>query len=713
MLKWLGILFICSIGSAKAQPLPVEKTIQSAFGAVPGEAEKDTGWLNTVNRIAFQYAERDPDSALLLLNKYLPTFKQIGYLKGEAEALKIYGNLYQNKGNVKLSNEYYQKALEKARISADEMLIASVLNNIGISHMNRGEYAEALDQYGEALKISEKRKNSFVESSTLNNIGTLYFFMGKYAESELHFKRMLQISKEHNLRESEILAYNNLADVKVEQKAISEALDYVQKAYQMASSSLNTKMTEATARTLGRLYASIDSNQLAFKYYSQSFAISGEKGYQLPLTQTMIGLARLYIKQNKPDSALALAQNALNNGAAMGQVVQQRDAHELLSLLYEKQGRAMEALQQYKSYKFFSDSLNNLSSERAAANLEAERELAKRELKFQKVTNTQRWVIFSAIAGLVTLGIIVFLVTRHRNRLNLTNQQLNASNRGMELNKKQLEETVEQLKTAQTQLIHAEKMASLGELTAGIAHELKNPLNFIHNFSEVSMELLEEWKEIDMGEQNEDSKSYKEALITDIASNLDKINQHSKRADGVIQGMLQHSRKAGINKELTDVKNLLQQTLNLSFQGFKSAQKDFDASVEFNASPDIQKIAIIPQDISRVVLNLLNNAFFAVYNKWKNQIGTNYIPKVEVAVYQQKEWVYILVKDNGMGMAEEIKAKVFQPFFTTKPTGQGTGLGLSISYDIVTKGHNGTISVFSEAGTFTEFKIGLPIGSNV
>ncbi|MCU0376465.1 MAG: ATP-binding protein [Chitinophagaceae bacterium] len=536
--------------------------------------------------------------------------------------------------------------------------------------------------------------------------------MGKYPESELHFKRMLQIAKENKLIGREILAYNNLADVKVEQKAISEALEYVQKAYEMATDSTYTEMIEATARTLGRLYASIDSNQLAYKYYSQSLAISGKKGYQLPLTQTMIGLARLYIKQNKPDSALALAHNALNNGAAMGQVVLQRDAHELLSILYENEGNSKEALEQYKAFKFFSDSLNNLGSERAAANLEAERELAKRELKFQKITNTQRWVIFSAIAGLITLGVIVLLVTRHRNRLNLANQQLNASNKVMETQKQQLEDTVEQLKNTQTQLIHAEKMASLGELTAGIAHELKNPLNFIHNFSEVSLELLEEWKELDNSSNQEAAIVDKAAILNDVADNLAKINQHSKRADSVIQGMLQHSRKASINKEFTDIKALIEQTINLGFQGFKSVQKDFDASVEFSASPDLQKIAIIPQEIGRVVLNLLNNAFFAVYNKWKNQTGTTYIPKVEVAVYQQKEWVYILVKDNGMGMAEEIKAKVFQPFFTTKPTGQGTGLGLSISYDIITKGHNGTISVSSEAGAFTEFKIRLPIGSN-
>ena len=709
MFKWLCILFICSSSLAVGQNHPADKTIQMAFEAVPGEAEKDTGWLNMVNRIAFQYAERHPDSALLLLNKYYPTFKQIGYLKGEAEALKIYGNLFQNKGNINLSNEYYQKALEKARLSADEMLVASVLNNIGISHMNHGEYAEALDQYGEALKMSEKQKNRFLESSTLNNIGTLYFFMGKYAESELHFKKMLQIAQENKLVESEILAYNNLADVKVEQKAISEALEYVQKAYQMASSSLNTKMTEATARTLGRLYASIDSNQLAFKYYSQSFAISGEKGYQLPLTQTLIGLARLYIKQNKPDSALALAQNALNNGAAMGQVVQQRDAHELLSLLYEKQGKATEALQQYKSFKFFSDSLNNLSSEKAAANLEAERELAIRELKFQKINNTQRWVIFSAIAGLVTLGIIVLLVNRHRNRLNLANQQLNASNKLMETQKQQLEETLEQLKNAQTQLIHAEKMASLGELTAGIAHELKNPLNFIHNFSEVSMEMLEEWREIDMGDQNEDSKSYKEALMTDIASNLNKINQHSKRADGVIQGMLQHSRKAGSRKEPTDIKVLIQQSIDLGFQGYKSAQKDFAAEVEFAATGSIEPVSIIPQDIGRVILNLLNNAFFAVYTKSKALAETDYVPSVKISVKQQNQQVFISIKDNGMGIPEDIKARIFQPFFTTKPTGQGTGLGLSISYDIVTKGHNGAISVKSEAGKYTEFLLELPV----
>lgn len=273
----------------------------------------------------------------------------------------------------------------------------------------------------------------------------------------------------------------------------------------------------------------------------------------------------------------------------------------------------------------------------------------------------------------------------------------------LELAKKQVEETLTDLQLAQKQLIQSEKMASLGELTAGIAHEIQNPLNFVNNFSEVSMELLEELRQ-ELVQGNLDTV---QELMDDIIQNLDKINHHGKRADGIVKGMLQHSRTNSGQKELVDINVLCDEYLRLSYHGLRAKDKRFNAKFETDFDESIPKIHIVPQEMGRVILNLINNAFYAV-NKMQQQINSEYIPTVKIATSKNINQLSISISDNGLGIPEQIKDKIFQPFFTTKPTGEGTGLGLSLSYDIV-KAHGGDLSVLSEVGKGTIFTIIIPI----
>lgn len=276
----------------------------------------------------------------------------------------------------------------------------------------------------------------------------------------------------------------------------------------------------------------------------------------------------------------------------------------------------------------------------------------------------------------------------------------------------ELNQSMHDLKATQSQLVQSEKMASLGELTAGIAHEIQNPLNFVNNFSDVSIELLDEMEaEISKGELEE-----AKAISSDIKQNLEKINQHGKRAAAIVKGMLQHSRSSSGTKEPTDLNALCDEYLRLSYHGLRAKDKTFNASIKTDFEQNLQKINIIPQDIGRVVLNLLTNAFYAVNEKKQSasaplQTGEateNYEPTVSIATKKTGNQVEIRVNDNGNGMPQGIVEKIFQPFFTTKPTGKGTGLGLSLSYDIVTQGHNGQLKVETKEGEGTTFIISLP-----
>jgi signal transduction histidine kinase len=325
------------------------------------------------------------------------------------------------------------------------------------------------------------------------------------------------------------------------------------------------------------------------------------------------------------------------------------------------------------------------------------------EAKAKEEVYQNQLKLYVLLTGLGLLSIIAFILYRNNRQKQKANQVLEA--------------TLSNLKSTQSQLVQSEKMASLGELTAGIAHEIQNPLNFVNNFSEVNTELADELEqEIEKGNYL-DAK----ALAKYIKDNEQKINHHGKRADAIVKGMLQHSRSSSGVKEPTDINALCDEYLRLSYHGLRAKNKSFNAKFETDFDSSIPKINVVPQDIGRVVLNLINNAFYAVSERQKAE-GSMYEPTVIVSTHYSLSSgegrpartelhagggeVRIKVKDNGNGIPDSIKEKIFQPFFTTKPTGQGTGLGLSLSYDIV-KAHGGVLRVETEECKGTTFIIQL------
>jgi signal transduction histidine kinase len=274
----------------------------------------------------------------------------------------------------------------------------------------------------------------------------------------------------------------------------------------------------------------------------------------------------------------------------------------------------------------------------------------------------------------------------------------------------QLNKTLDDLKATQQQLITQEKLASLGALTAGIAHEIKNPLNFVNNFADLSVELVEELRE-DLGKQKEklgasDFEELEE-ILSSLEQNAKKINEHGKRADSIVHSMLQHSRGKTGERQETDINAMLEEDLNLAYHGMRARDSSFNVTMETDFDANVGKLSIIPQDVSRVFLNILTNSFYEVHRK-RRETGEKFSPQVSVCSKKKTNLIEVRIRDNGDGIPESIRDKLFNPFFTTKPSGQGTGLGLSLSYDIIAKEHHGDITFESKDGEYTEFIITLP-----
>lgn len=666
----------------------------------------DTNYVIAVNQLAFLYADSYPDSALNLLQGQAERCIKSGDLLGATETYKIMGNAWQTKGNFEKSLEYYNRAFELAAKNDLQTAIPAILNNIGLVRINQGNYPEALKVLYQTLTAAKVVNDKYVSGSALNNIATVDFYLGKMNEADSAYKGSLQIALEMNDTIRIINAYNNIGEVNMEQDKSTDALGNFEKAYRIAQLKNSPEMLALITNNLANTYFRKDNYMQAITQYENALRISKQNDYGLEATKSLIGLANVQYKQGKLKDALANGLQGINRAQQMGQTQLLRDANKIVSAIYEKSGDGMDALKHFKMFMFFSDSLNNLATVRAAANEKANYRIKQKELEFEKSSIQQRWLMFSALAALLSLGIILFIIAHNKRRLKINNIDLQHKNEIINTQKQKVEETLSTLKSTQAQLIQSEKMASLGVLTSGIAHEIQNPLNFVNNFSELSNELMDEMKE-ELGKGNyEDAQE----IANDVKQNLEKINHHGKRADAIVKGMLQHSRTGIGAKEPTDINALCNEFLKLSYNGFLAKNHTVNQVTAISTNTDfdnsIGKLNVIPQEIGRVLLNLFNNAFFAVNEKLKTR-EENYSPSVSIKTIKNFNKIQIKITDNGCGIPEKIIGKIFQPFFTTKLTGEGTGLGLSLSYDII-KAHEGDLEVESREGDGSVFIISLP-----
>jgi two-component system NtrC family sensor kinase len=664
----------------------------------------DTAYVNTLNDLAYIYSYSYPDSAIALLAGNAERSHSAGYFKGETNTFIILGDAFQTKGIYKQALGYYEKALLLAQKNSPRDVLPLVLNRIGMIHLNQGNYAEALSKFYESLKTAEASDNKALIGATLNNIAIVHFHQGNFVEAENDYQKKLKVAEAMLDTSSMSLAYNGIGEANLQMKDNVKALHNLSIANKLALQINDQEMLLTTSLSLAEIYYATDSLQKAVYLFNNALALSKQKDNGTHICNALIGLAKAYNRQGMLKDALADGLEALQRAEKMGQVQLIRDASEIVSSIYEGMGDGIKAIAYYRIYKTNSDSLNSLASQRAVAIEKTSYEFSKKEIAFQRKTLQQQWLIFSALAALFSLAIILWVISRSRNRLNHTYKDLQHKNEVIAAQKLTAEETLSKLKAAQSQLIQSEKMASLGELTAGIAHEIQNPLNFVNNFSEVSAELVDEMNE----EINKGNIQEAKEIAGDLKQNLEKINHHGKRAGDIVKGMLQHSRSnSNATIEPTDINKLADEYLRLAYHGLRAKDKSFNVALKTDFDECIGNINIIPQDIGRVILNLITNAFYAVDEKKRSGIE-NYEPTVSISTKKMHGKVEIKVADNGNGIPRNIIDKIFQPFFTTKPSGQGTGLGLSLSYDIV-KAHGGELKVETKDGEGSGFIVSIPV----
>jgi signal transduction histidine kinase len=665
---------------------------------------KDTVLL-LKNELIFGLTEKDYDPAINYSLKVFEEFKNYvsPYKNQQLYLLLVYLRIpYRNSARITEGIEFYNKAVQFFIARKDSFLVSisyyvleGLYYNVGLLEQSVYSGKKSLQFIGEYKNFKDdllfgRRFNSRLRYLiTTTSLAEKLSQLGKMNEALKFSYEALRWGKEYNISPANVaVIYRDLINTYVLSNQIDSASKYVSLA---TPDSLQTNLQDysnivTTRQAKARYFTTLGKYEIADSIIRSCYPVI-EK-FSIP-TFSFSGIifpwyyhAIIKVKQNKPAEALSILEKGIPK------VVHSRQASLLMLKLKAELCSQLklyaEAVTSYEAYNRLMEQIKNDQQKVGNLSFETEQQIAENNYAIERLQSENKLnslqLKFIIIVAILMIAIAVIAYIRY----------------------KQQQRLLIQLKNTQGQLIQAEKMASLGELTAGIAHEIQNPLNFVNNFSEVSNELIDEMKtELDKGE----IIAAKE-IAEDVKQNLEKIAHHGKRADSIVKGMLQHSRSSTGQKELTDINALCDEYLRLAYHGLRAKDKSFNANFEMNADAAIPQLKLVQQDIGRVVLNLISNAFYAV-NERKKGASADYIPLVTVSTRSEKNGVAIIVEDNGAGIPKSVQQKIFQPFFTTKPAGQGTGLGLSLSYDII-KAHGGSIHMESKEGEGTRFFIYLP-----
>lgn len=676
---------------------------QNVLKAAPDDTVKVQAFIE----LSANVLKTDANEALVYAQSALSLAEKLNFKRGQAYALKSIGMAWYFQGNYIESMLYWQQSLAIFQKIDDKLGVANMLNNLGAINFNQGGDEKALNYYLESLRVSENIGDKLRIVTALLNIGAVYANKANTHDLALkYYLRALPISEEIGDPEAIGTLEVNIGELYLAGEKQDEALVYFEKALTALKKTENGNVPYVLYN-IGRAYTLLKDFQQAIHYQQEALALAEQMNRKKEEAQALLGLAEAYHQNGQLEQAIASLLRARRIADEIGANYELKEAYGNLADLYSQRADYKNAYNNQVLYTAIKDTLYNADMDKQIQAMSLRFDLDKKQgeidllekdkqQKIQESRNQKLW-IFSISGAFFSALLVVFILYRN-------NQHKQKSNALLRKQKEELQATLEKLRATQTQLIQAEKMASLGELTAGIAHEIQNPLNFVNNFSEVSGELIEELNtELEKGDMEE-----VRYLADMLKQNMEKINFHGKRADGIVKGMLQHSRSSSGSKEPTDINALADEYLRLSYHGLRAKDKSFNSAMKTDYDPDLSKINVIRQDLGRVILNLLTNAFYAV-NERKKQEPDGYEPTVSLSTIRNGRKVVIKIADNGTGIPESVKTKIFQPFFTTKPTGEGTGLGLSLSYDIITKGHGGELKLETEVGKGTEFSIYLPI----
>jgi signal transduction histidine kinase len=655
----LSLLFACcSIANA-------QKSDVDSLAKAYKKNKQDTTLVQLIDAKAIETdLQNNTDSGLLHTRQALAISRRIHYEKGEAQSMADMANFLNEKGDLPGSLKMTFEVLPMATRLKDDTLIGECYNTLGLTYSTLKNNPKALEYYHKGLAAATKANFSIQIVVESNNISREFLDMDQLDSALWYTNKAYNLSVQKHLYQNIAFLIRNFGIIQFKKGNYARSIDFFRK-------------SAAQKATLTNHY------------------LQGEDYRRMALA---------YQKLNNLDSCIICAKIAYGQAQLENNPNQVMLVTSLLTDVFKAKNDYKQAYEYQQVMLKAQDSLFSQQKTLQVQNLtfsEQQRQDALKAAAIAYQDKVRFYALISILAVVVLILVILGFNSANRKKANKLLQQRNAQ---IEHQHKALEKTVSELKATQTQLIQSEKMASLGELTAGIAHEIQNPLNFVNNFSEVNKEMVEELEqELKKGNIQEAL-----ALAADIKGNEEKINHHGKRADFIVKGMLQHSRTSTGEKQLTNINVLADEFLKLSYHGLRAKDKKFNAELVTHFDKNIPKVNIAQQDIGRVLLNLFNNAFYAVNQKQKTA-GADYKPEVAVSTSIEKNNLVISVKDNGNGIPDAIKEKIMQPFFTTKPTGEGTGLGLSLSYDIVVKGHGGSIDIQTLKDEYATFIITLPL----
>jgi two-component system NtrC family sensor kinase len=664
MRRYCLILLLFIVPASFHAQMSVLDSLKNSLRSVSADSSK----LNTLSDIIYEYSEINWDSATFYADMALPICRSNKWLLSEAFILNIKGYVLMKKRMYPESYVCFQSAFVIAEDPSNQNKINPGLVDIMSSDPRLSILANIHHDFGHLM-------------GTTGNIDKQVY----------HYTKTRELSE--ILKDVEMLGFvnMNLGRVYADMNRLDTALVMEKEAERIFLEANQIKYLGNVYRVMGNIYMEKNDETSALKHFHLGIKSAKASGNHSILGHIYSALTRYYL-ETKLDVDSGLHYSSMNL-----KVLQDMQSTDLglvytnLFQCYKLKHESDSAMKYIELAMITKDSISaqRMKSLNVVQNLSFDEKYRIQELEKENIQNQGKIRTYSLLGGLIFfLGYGLLLIRNNRKK--------NKANRA-------LEAALENLKTTQTQLVHSEKMASLGELTAGIAHEIQNPLNFVNNFSDVSNELLDEMAlEIEQGNYSEAKE-----ILADVKQNLEKVSHHGRRADSIVKGMLQHSRTSNGQKEATDINALCDEYLRLSYHGIRAKDKMFNAGIKTDFDASMEKINLNTQDVGRVILNLLTNAFYAV-NKRKQQAQSDYEPLVSVVTKNNKSNIEISVRDNGGGIPHHILDKIFQPFFTTKPAGEGTGLGLSLSYDIITKGHGGELIVNTIEGESTEFLIKIP-----
>ncbi len=674
--------------------------------------QNDTIRLLLYEQITNLYSEVNPDSAFQYADQALFLARKLHLQLEEVVALGEVGYAQLNLGNYPRSLQYLLSGI-------------AISENPGSEKNILPERFPAPDDYTDR-SVSPQKQRLAKLSRIQQYCAILYGNSGNPDKALSYYSTAIALAEKSNNLRILSITYTTLGRTLFTLKQLDTALVCLKKAYDLSIQSSYPRYQGSILLNIARVYLGKGQNQTAKDYFQVALKASADHAYFRGMVASHLSLSDLYKQEGKSDSSLYHIRVGLA-------IATELNAPDLLLRCYT-------AFADY--YKKAGKSDSTVVYQSLIINLNEDRLNSKQIQQFQNIDFDAKQKLLEAKAKddqfrsklqkyVLLAGMLLFIIaTTFFWRNSIQRQKSNAilENKNLEI-----QNTLSQLKSTQAQLIQSEKMASLGELTAGIAHEIQNPLNFVNNFSELNNELINELKkEIIVGNTNE--------IITiadDIASNCEKITHHGKRAESIVKGMLEHSRKSSGVKELTDINKLCDEFIRLSYRGLRAKDKDFNCDYILELDPNLPLVNVVSQDIGRVLLNIINNAFQACAEKARSlksenmedykpmvtlktnfliddkkvPVGTSASSRLPAASLSGRQgeagFCTISISDNGPGIPDSIKDKIFQPFFTTKPTGQGTGLGLSLAYDII-KAHGGKIQVNSDFDQGSTFIIQLP-----